>query len=157
MSSEGDELEISLHLKYRIFVSLNFESCLFTNITCNNVKMQFQNNCASRGVHVCRNIWSPKIGQNLVVRQEVGNEGNPFAMSVRDNIPEKLTDFDTVGHVYQLFVNIFVNYGMFIEARVWESKFRPSPILDGGLEIPNLICSCGFCMHAARKLIVLEN
>ena len=80
--------------------------------------MQFQNNCASRGVHVCRNIWTPKIGQNLVVRQEVGNEGNPFAMSVRDNIPEKLTDVDTAGHVYQLFVNIFVNYGMFIEARV---------------------------------------
>ena len=67
-------------MKYRIFVSLNFEKCLFAKMTCDNGKIQFQINCASREFHVYRNIWSPKIGQNLVVRQEVGNDHDPFAM-----------------------------------------------------------------------------
>ena len=49
-------------------------------MTCDNGKIQFQINCASREFHVYRNIWSPKIGQNLVVRQEVGNDHDPFAM-----------------------------------------------------------------------------
>ena len=80
------------HVKYRIFVSLNFENCLFTEMTCNNGKIHFQVNCASRGCHVYRSIWSSKIGQNLVARQEVGNDHDPFAMAVGDNIPGKLTN-----------------------------------------------------------------
>ena len=65
-------------------------------MTCDNGKIQFQINCASREFHVYRNIWSPKIGQNLVVRQEVGNDHDPFAMSAGANIPGKLTNFDMV-------------------------------------------------------------
>ena len=79
------------HIKYRIFVSLNFENCLFTEMTCNNGKIHFQINCASRGFHVYRSIWSSKIRQNLVVRQEVLNDHDPFAMAVGASIPGKLT------------------------------------------------------------------
>ena len=102
-------------------------------------KDEFQINCASRGFHVCRNIWSPKTGQNLVVRQEVGNYHDPFPMSVRANIPGKLTNLDIVEQIprkISRFCHYFVNYGGFIEARVRESKYRPSPISNGGLEIP---------------------
>ena len=66
-------------------------------MTCHEGKFQFQINCASRGFHVYRNIWSPKIAQNLVVRQEVVNDHDLFTMSVEGNIPEKLTKFDIVG------------------------------------------------------------
>ena len=96
-------------------------------MTSDNGKMQFQINCASRGFHVYRNIWSPKIGQNLVVRQEVGNDRDPFAMSVGANIPEKLTNFDIVGHIsceISRFCYYFFNYGGFIEVRVLKSKYR---------------------------------
>ena len=79
------------HIKYRIFVSLNFENCLFTEMTSNNGKINFQINCASRGFHVYRSIWSSKIRQNLVVRQEVLNDHDPFAMAVGASIPGKLT------------------------------------------------------------------
>ena len=65
------------HVKYRIFISLNFENCLLTKVTCDNGKIQFQINCASRGFHFYRNMWSPKIGQNLVARQEVGHDQDP--------------------------------------------------------------------------------
>ena len=66
---------------------------------CGNGKIQFQINCESRGLHVYGNIWSPNIGQNLVMRQEIGNEHDPFAMSAGANIPGKLTNFDMVGHI----------------------------------------------------------
>ena len=127
------------HVKYRIFFSLNFESSLFTKKTCVNGKIQYQINCASRGFHVYRNIWSLKIGQNLVARQEVGNDHDSFAMSAGVNIPRKLTNFDIVRHIPREIsrsCRYFVNYGGYIEARVQESKYRPSHIPYGGLEIP---------------------
>ena len=76
-------------MKYRIFVSLNFENGLFTKMTCDNGKIELHILCASRGFYVYRNIWIPKIGQNLRVRQEVGNDHDPFAMSVGANVPGK--------------------------------------------------------------------
>ena len=76
-----------LHVKYRILVSLNFENCLFTKMTDHNGKKQFQINCTGRGFHVYRNIESPNIRHNLVVRQEVGNDHDLFTMSVRASIP----------------------------------------------------------------------
>ena len=142
-------------MEYRIFVTLNFENCLFTKMTCDNgkIKFQFQINCAGCRLHVYRNTWSPKIGQNLVVRQEVRNDCNPFAMPVEANISGKLTNFDIVGHIPQkisLFCHYFVNYWGFIEARVQESKYRPSPIPNGGLESPiTLVIKKG---HSTREV-----
>ena len=121
------------------FFSLNFESSLFTKKTCVNGKIQYQINCASRGFHVYRNIWSLQIGQNLVARQEVGNDHDPFAMSAGVNTPRKLTNFDIVRHIPREIsrsCRYFVNYGGYIEARVQESKYRPYHIPYGGLEIP---------------------
>ena len=46
-----------------------------------------------------RIIWSLKIGQNLVTRQEVGNDHDALAVSVGANIPGKLTNFDITGHI----------------------------------------------------------
>ena len=77
-------------MKFRIFDSSNFQNCLFTKMTFDNGKLRFQINCASQGFHVYRNIWGQNIGQNLVARQEVENAYDPFAMSVRANIPARI-------------------------------------------------------------------
>ena len=45
-------------------------------------KQQFEINCASRGFHVYRNLWSPKFGQILQVKQELGNVHDPFEISL---------------------------------------------------------------------------
>ena len=97
------------HVKYRILVFLNFENCLFTKQACDNGKIQLQ---IDRAFYVYRNIQSPKIEQNLVVRQEAGNNHDPFAMSVGANIPRKLTNFDIVGRTpreISRFCHYFVN------------------------------------------------
>ena len=62
-------------------------------------KQQFEINCASRGFHVYRNVWCPKFGQILQVKQELGNVHDPFAISLGAKIPGKLTDFEVVGHI----------------------------------------------------------
>ena len=84
-------------------------------------KQQFEITCASRGFHVYRELWKPNLGQNLQVKQEIGNSHDPFSISLGAKIPEKLTDFDIVGHIprqISRFCHYFVNYGGKIEARV---------------------------------------
>ena len=50
----------------------------------------------------------------------------------------KLTDNEIVGHISReisRFCHYFINYGEKLEARVTCTKYRPSPISSGGLEI----------------------
>ena len=112
----------------------------------NNGKIKFQIDCARVAaiifIETYRNIWSPKLGQDLLVKQEVGNVHDPFAMSIGADIAEKLTSFDIVGHIpreISRFCHYFVNYGGAIEAKVRETIYIPSPISSGGLEIPILL------------------
>ena len=105
-------------------------------------KQQFEIACASRGFHVYREIWRPKLGQMLQVSQEIGKVHDHFAISLGANIPGKLSHFDIVGHIpreISRFCHYFINYGGKIEARVRCIKYRPSPIPTGGLEIPILL------------------
>jgi len=84
-------------------------------------KQQFEIDCASRGFHVYRELWRPKLGQNLEVKQEVANLHDPFAVSLGAKIPGNLTDFDIVGHIpreISRFCHYFLNYGGKIEARI---------------------------------------
>ena len=51
-------------------------------------------------------------------------------------------NYEIVGHVLReisRFCHFYINYGGTIEARVRETKYRPSPIPSGGLEIPVLL------------------
>ena len=105
-------------------------------------KQQNEVTCASRSFHVYRELWKPKLGQSLQIKQEIGNLHDPFAISLGANIPEKLTDFDIVGHIpreISRFCHYFMNYGGKLKARVRCTKYRPSPIPLGGLEIPILL------------------
>ena len=112
----------------------------FKVMSFNNEKIKFQIDCASRGYHIYRSIWSPKLGPDLLVKQEVGNVHDPFAIGA--DIPRKLTSFDIMRHIpreINRLCHYFVNYGGAIEAKVRETKYRPSPIPSGGLEIPILL------------------
>lgn len=105
-------------------------------------KQQFEIACASRGFHVYRELWKPKLGQKLQIDQEIGNIHDPFAISLGAKIVGKLTDNEIVGHIpreISRFCHYFINYGGKLEARVTCTKYRPSPIPSGGLEIPILL------------------
>lgn len=100
---------------------------------------QFAFDCASRGYHVYRDVWNPRIGQKLHIEQDNANVHDPFAMAIKATQRGKLIYWETVGHIpreISRFCYYFVNYGGALEGRVRDSKYRPSPIPSGGLEIP---------------------
>ena len=105
-------------------------------------KQKFEMACASRGFHVYRELWKPKLGQKLQIDQEISNIHDPFAISLRAKIVGKLTDNEIAGHIpreISRFWHYFINYDGKLEARVTFTKYRPSPIPSGGLEIPILL------------------
>ena len=105
-------------------------------------RQRFEIPCASRGYHVYREIWTPRLGQSLKVEQEINNVHDPFAISLETKIPGKLTDTEIVGHIpreISRFCHYFLNYVGKLEVRVTNTRYRPSPIPAGGLEIPILL------------------
>lgn len=105
-------------------------------------RQRFEIPCASRGFHVYREVWTPRLGQSLKVEQEINNVHDPFAISLGTKIPGKLTDKEIVGHIpreISRFCHYFLNYGGKLETRVTCARYRPSPIPTGGLEIPILL------------------
>lgn len=95
--------------------------------------------CASRGYHVYREIWRPKMGQSLIVHPEKNNLHDPYAMGLFAKIPGKITEETLVGHIpreISRFCLYFTKYGGILSATVRQTKFRRSPLPQGGLEIP---------------------
>ena len=100
---------------------------------------KFEINCASRGFHVYREIWNPRIGEKLEIEQDYGNVDDPFAMSIKAKPRLRVRMWETVGHIpreISRFCYYFVNYGGFLEGCVSNPRYRRSPIPSGGLEIP---------------------
>ena len=95
--------------------------------------------CASRGYHVYREIWRPKTDQSLIILPEKNNLHDPYSMGFFTRIPGKITNKTLVGHIpreISRFCLYFTKYGGVLSATVRETKFRRSPLPQGGLEIP---------------------
>ena len=99
-----------------------------------------EENCASRGYHAYRKVWQrPSLNQNLAIKREHKNLHDPYAMGVYAKISGKIIDETLVGHIpreISRFCCYFVRYGGAFTARVRQTKFRRSPLPQGGLEIP---------------------
>ena len=99
---------------------------------------RFEIKCTSRGFHVYRTHWKPKLGQDLQVQHEEGNVHDPFAMAFKLKTQATLTPA-VVGHISREishFCRYFMDYGGLLEARVRDTKCHISPIPNRGLEIP---------------------
>ena len=99
----------------------------------------FEMDCASRGFHVYRRDWSPKLGQKLATFDEQSNVYDPYAMALTITMKSTITGKKIVGHIprqISRFCKFFVDYGGEITGIVKSNKYRRSPILQGGLEIP---------------------
>ena len=59
--------------------------------------------CASRGFHVYRDIWKPKLSQLLEVFHEQGNVHDPFAMVFKVKSAAMLTKA-VIGHTPKEFI-----------------------------------------------------
>ena len=94
---------------------------------------------ASRGFHHYRNVWIPKIDQQLEVQHEKNNLHDPYACALFAKSRNKINGKVVVGHIpreISRFCKFFVEYGGELLAHVTSTSFRRSPVPQGGLEIP---------------------
>ena len=102
-----------------------------------------QVHCVSRGYHLYRQVWRPRLNQKLVIKAERNNLYEPYAMDIYAQVPGKITDKTLVGHILReisRFSNFYARYGDVISAKVRQTMFRISPLPQGGLEIPIYLC-----------------
>lgn len=99
--------------------------------------------CASRGFHEYRKIWLPKLGQRLTVKRDKANLFDPYSIGLYCQIKGKIDKLSIVGHLpreISRFCKFYLEYNGVINATVRMTKFRRSPLPQGGLEIPIKLC-----------------
>ena len=99
---------------------------------------RFKIKCASRGFHVYRDIWKPKLSRLLEVFHEQGNVYDPFAMAFKVKSAAMLTKA-VLGHTprkISRFCRYFMDYDGLLVARVRDTVCRISPIPNKGFDIP---------------------
>ena len=91
-----------------------------------------------RGYHVYRSDWKPFVKQPLSFKQEKDNKHDRFAVSGKALLPGTLFP-SIVGHIpieLSRYIWHALERGADIRAEVKSAKYKPSPLVQGGLEIP---------------------
>ena len=104
----------------------------------NNDIASFKVDCASRGYHVYRRLWKPKLNEKLEVGIDKDNVYDPYACGIYKYSKEVISGKILIGHIPRelpRFCKFFLDYGGKLEATVRCAKYRRSPP-QGGLEIP---------------------
>ena len=91
-----------------------------------------------RGYHEYKIQWNPYINQPVGFDQEIGNIHDDFAVAGSVLLPgtQHLT---IVGHIpreLSRYIWFALELGAEITGKVKSDRHRPSPLLQGGLEIP---------------------
>ena len=89
---------------------------------------------AVRGFHVYKNVWEPKESETLVCSHEKENVHDPFAIKTYQRDSERI-----VGHLpmeLSRITKFLLDRGARMEAKLRETHYRRSPLVQGGLEIP---------------------
>ena len=99
--------------------------------------------CGLRGYHVYRSVWTPKQQEVLDARQESNNPYDPYAIAAwnRASAPDPNK---VVGHLpneISRFTWFIIAHGAVVTVRVISPKYRRSPLIRGGLEIPIEVCA----------------
>ena len=91
-----------------------------------------------REYHVYRQMWKPLIGQGITFARKEKNPYGRFAMFGSAKIPGKIGRV-VVGHISRE-LSRYIRYalvsGAIISGKVISDKYNPSPLFQGGLEIP---------------------
>ena len=91
-----------------------------------DIAISYDIKCASRGFHETRKFWKPKDHRKLEIAEEQCNLFYPYAISIVGHIPREIPRF----------CYFFVNHGGLLRGNVSDTKYRRSPLPQGGLEIP---------------------
>ena len=94
-------------------------------------KIEFD--AAIRGFHYYKKYWKPKVGEILVCSHEDDNPFDIFAIQTCDE------NGATVGHLPRELSRVskfLLDRGAVISAKLSSTRYRRSPLVQGGMEIP---------------------
>ena len=97
-----------------------------------NMSYMYRFNMGLRGFHVYKAIWDPYVDEEISFEAENDNAYDDFAIAGYAGVTK-------VGHVPRELSRYFhfaIQHGAIISAKVISAQYRPSPLLQGGLEIP---------------------
>ena len=101
----------------------------------NNDIASFKIDCASRGYHVYRGLWKPKLNEKLEVGIDKDDVYDPYACGIYNYSKEVISGKILIGHIpreLSRFCKFFLDYGGKLEATVRCTKYRRSPLPQGG-------------------------
>ena len=103
----------------------------------NYVDKTFIFSAAIRGFHFYRNIWNPKQGEELLCLHEDRNLFDMFAIKTCQR-----ESGETVGHLPREIsrpTKFLIDRGAKVTATLTSTKYRKSPLFQGGLEIACIV------------------
>ena len=78
----------------------------------------------SRGYHIYRQVWRPKLNQKLIIKAEKNNMCEHYTMGIYAHMPGKITDETLAGHIpreISRFSSFYVRYvGLFYRNMDWK-------------------------------------
>ena len=107
-------------------------------MTCNMATdIEFRFLCGLRGYHIYKAVWSPRNYELLVVKQEMNNLHDQYAIAMFKQEPG--SGEYIIGHLpkeISQFTWFVIRYGAAVTVKVIDVRQRTSPLIQGGLEIP---------------------
>ena len=96
--------------------------------------------CAVRGYHVYKSFWAPKERQELTCYHEIDNRYDLFA--IKTCLTDENYYEEVVGHLpleISRVTKYLLDRGAAITATLTSTRYRRSPLIQGGLEIPCVV------------------
>ena len=104
----------------------------------NSLVLNFAFPCGLRGFHVYKELWNPKLNEKLETIHEENNPHDRYAVAVIRKTVSRLRPV-VVGHLpreISRFTRFIILRGATVKVKVSDTKYRRSPLIQGGLEIP---------------------
>lgn len=100
--------------------------------------LNFSFPCGLRGFHVYKEQWNPRLNETLQTIHEEKNPHDRYAVAAIRKTASRLTPV-VVGHLpreISRFTRFIILHGATVKVKVSDTKYRRSPLIQGGLEIP---------------------
>ena len=104
----------------------------------NSLVLNFAFPCGLRGFHVYKELWNPKLNEKLETIHEENNPHDRYAVAAIRKTVSRLRPV-VVGHLpreISMFTRFIILHGATVKVKVSDTKYRRSPLIQGGLEIP---------------------
>ena len=104
----------------------------------NSLVLNFAFPCGLRGFHVYKELSNPKLNEKLETIHEENNPHDRYAVAAIRKTVSRLRPV-VVGHLpreISRFTRFIILHGATVKVKVSDTKYRRSPLIQGGLEIP---------------------